>query len=246
MIRDALGDIGNEPSWLVDWKSPDIWNTYPDTRGDELHYPVQVGVQNWNSLFYRIKNVGCEATTGDEVIRLYWTNSNANGGWEAAFMPNDGNEITGFGGEDLPEINPGTGVVDYVNYVVQEDWVGIPENGRGKVCLYARSLDNSSANSVNGPESENVYINANENFEITARNSVASHIKLDGESIKPSSQWSLFTDHEEEPEEDKGPGDPGNDGNGTIVGNEEDVPPGSGTTDHITITEGLTLQKLWQ
>jgi len=231
VIRDGTGDLGREPSGLVNWLSPDLWNTYTDNRNNQLHYPVKVdaGSQYLNSMHFRVQNLGCRATTGNEVVRLYWTNSNASGGWPTSFQPNDGDEVTEPLGKDLPIINPGVTHIDYVDYNVDPHWLGIGTYDLGKICMYARILENELANQVDGSsdpgmfEGPKVWENSNNHKEITPRNSTASFFELDPISIEPSLGKRLFQTLNKEPEEDKSPTDPGNDGNGTIVGKVEDV-----------------------
>ncbi|MDR1793168.1 MAG: M4 family metallopeptidase [Bacteroidales bacterium] len=97
MVRDGLDDPGDEPYIGTNslWNSPDIWvRNLPDKQKQHQNPEYHPTVPNY--VYVRVKNVGCQASTGNELLKLYWAKANMLLSWT---KPWDG--TTQYGGMPL-------------------------------------------------------------------------------------------------------------------------------------------------
>jgi hypothetical protein len=72
MIRDTLNDLGIEPNNVTYvWESPDIWIRNKNDRGT-VHQNPEYDPAAPNYVYVRVKNMGCQTSTGTEQLNLYW------------------------------------------------------------------------------------------------------------------------------------------------------------------------------
>jgi hypothetical protein len=85
VMRDGTEDIFSEPNTLSENNfvhSPDIWvrNTNPSSTVHEN--PIYPGVGNHIYVDTRIWNIGCASSTGNDILRLYWTLASTGEKWD--------------------------------------------------------------------------------------------------------------------------------------------------------------------
>jgi hypothetical protein len=157
LIRDVAGDTGAEPDNVaVMWESPDIavtntsiLGTLPGPNSPRASDAVDLasdGTISGSSAFayVRVTNIGTVATTGTEVLKLYWAKASTGLNWPApwdgllvdstATHPPMGNLI---GARKLGTIDPGN------ETVFEFPWASVPNSSLYTVndqhfCLIAR------------------------------------------------------------------------------------------------------------
>ncbi|MFO1082254.1 MAG: hypothetical protein U1E23_16690 [Reyranellaceae bacterium] len=157
LIRDAATDTGLQPSGVaLMWESPDIavtntsiLGTFPGPNAPRASDAVDLAsdgtISGPNAFAYvRVTNVGAVATTGTEVLKLYWAKASAGLDWPApwdglrfdssAAKPPLGGLI---GARAIGPIDPGH------ETVFELPWANVPDPGQYSLndthfCLVAR------------------------------------------------------------------------------------------------------------
>lgn len=99
-VITANRDMGVEPNWGSKplWESTDIWvrNTNDGFTNDETQNPEYNGSTSVDAYVYvRVRNRGCIPTTGNEVVKLFWSKS---GAYQLYPKPWDGSVLGGTSG----------------------------------------------------------------------------------------------------------------------------------------------------
>jgi hypothetical protein len=130
VLKDNVADNGQEPidPWTRDvYKSPDLWNRLndhtanaPNNNTEEDHEdPDYVDVpNNTNKIFYRVTNVGCQASPADVPLRLFWTRARTDERWDEHWIFSTNNIIQTAGvtypaGSEITIQNPTNGQFGY-------------------------------------------------------------------------------------------------------------------------------------
>lgn len=119
-LRDSYMDMLNEPNTQADidgydwqlWLSPDLVNRFADDHIFVNQNPVYAPATP-NYVHARVRNVGCVASTGNELLELYWSKSGTGHSW-----PNDWATAT--------FTNTSTGVVSPAGGLISATPVNIP------------------------------------------------------------------------------------------------------------------------
>ncbi len=92
-MRDSYFDMLDEKNTQFDvnhnhfdiWHSPDLWNRDTADGGTEPQDPEVLydTAPKLNTIYIRVKNVGCAQSAGEALLRLYWTYSSTGEKWKA-------------------------------------------------------------------------------------------------------------------------------------------------------------------
>jgi len=174
-IRDTEEDFGEEPNVVSEymWDSPDIWVRHQEDYIYENQNPEYHPTQP-NYIHIRIRNRGCDTSTGNEKIKLYWSKAATAMNWDSHWNgdtfdngPLVGNQIGTF---DLPQIASGEEVVlafPWTNMPNPNDYVNI-NNEPWHFCLLARIVSDDDPMAV--PETSNLAQNVRNNNNIAQKN----------------------------------------------------------------------------
>ncbi|HLS31150.1 MAG TPA: S8 family serine peptidase, partial [Flavobacteriaceae bacterium] len=128
MVRDNEEDIGQEPNETTEifWNSPDIWvRNQPD--GIEEYENVEYEPNGQSYVYVRVKNIGCDPTSEDDQLKLYWTKAASSMSWPEDYMGEEyiqpGNALKGdtIGTVNIPSIKPGE------ETILEVPWSNIPD-----------------------------------------------------------------------------------------------------------------------
>lgn len=169
-IRDTEEDFGEEPNTVgeIMWNSPDIWVRHQEDYIYENQNPEYHPTQP-NYIHVRIRNRGCDTSTGNEKIKLYWSKAATAMNWDSHWNgdtfdngPLVGNQIGTF---ELPQIASGEEIVlafPWANMPNPNDYININEEP-WHFCLLARiETDNDPMTTVETSDlSQNVRNNNN-------------------------------------------------------------------------------------
>ncbi len=145
-IKDHSLDIGQEPNIHTEvlWHSPDIWvRNQNDGQNNQVHQNPEYDPVIPNYIYVRIKNKGCNTSSGNDELKLYWAKANTNLLWDlhwnGTLFVNDvlmGDAITTM---TVPNIEPGEEVILEAQWLIPnpEDYIGINDNP-WHFCLLAR------------------------------------------------------------------------------------------------------------
>ena len=109
VVRDSNEDIGNEPNneTSIFWNSNDIWvRNQDDGRYNDTHQDVEYSPTTPNYVYARVTNYGCQTSSGEDELKLYWSAAGTSQPWPQAW---DGSAFLGgpIGTETIPELAPG-------------------------------------------------------------------------------------------------------------------------------------------
>lgn len=154
-IQDTPADLGLEPNTVSSllYISSDIWvrnsndtvagttNPGPDTQAyyaneHQHENPMYVNATTQNYVYVKVRNSSCNATTGNEKLRVYWADASTGLPWPGTGVWNELDCVagSGVGPCSLPVIAPGQ------DYVAELPWVP-PDpvaSGTDHYCLVAR------------------------------------------------------------------------------------------------------------
>ncbi|WP_019039277.1 T9SS type A sorting domain-containing protein [Psychroflexus tropicus] len=177
MIGDSQKDLGIEPNTETPrmWESSDIWIRNQD---DGKLYPIHQNptYQNGNGLNYvyvRVRNLGCQTSSGADTVSLNWAKANTALNWPEHW---DGSLVVrgvtmgGYIGEvNIPSLEPGEETVVKIPWNVPnpDDYSGINENP-WHFCLIAKV--NSIDDPLSSPETSNPNIMVRNNNNLAWKN----------------------------------------------------------------------------
>ncbi len=145
-IGNSVTDIGLEPDFdtQILWHSNNIWvRNQNDGQTNTVHQNPEYDPVIPNYIYVRIKNKGCEASSGNDELKIYWAKANTNLLWDLHW--NGSLYIDGvlMGNEEatliIPSLEPGEEIILETEWDVPnpEDYIGINENP-WHFCLLAR------------------------------------------------------------------------------------------------------------
>ena len=174
-IRDSVEDFGEEPNIVSEymWDSPDIWVRHQQDYIYENQNPEYHPTQP-NYIHVRIRNRGCDTSTGNEQLKLYWskaaTSMNWDSHWNGGTFNNNalvGNQIGTF---NIPIMESGEEIVlalPWANIPNPNNYVNI-NNEPWHFCLLARIETNTDPMAI--PETSNLEQNVRNNNNIAQKN----------------------------------------------------------------------------
>lgn len=82
-VRDSIGDIGLEPNTLtkIMWRSDDIWVRHLNDNGLVHQNPEYNANGTPNYVYVRVINKSCQASTGNELLKTYWSKAATSLSW---------------------------------------------------------------------------------------------------------------------------------------------------------------------
>ncbi len=178
MIQDTESDTGEEPNTAaIIWESPDIWVYNYGMIGQT---PV---ANKANKVYVQIKNIGCLASTGNEVLKLYWAKTGTSLAWDSCwsgnYFPQNGPLMGNFiGSATIPSLSANTETtlqINWTNTPDPDDYYGI-SNNPSQFSLLARIEENGSSLTS---EMEDLESNVRNNRNIAWKNvTVVNHLDL--------------------------------------------------------------------
>ena len=185
VVKDSNLDTGQEPNTITQyfWASEDIWiRNFQDGGLDHQNPEYSTTVPNY--IYVRVKNKGCEPSTGQEKLNTYWAKASTGLNWPemwngATFNGNPsivlGNTI---GAVIIPVLQPGEEVVLHMpfpvpnpatyNGIFAEPW---------HFCLLARVVATTDA--MTFPETADLVQNVINNNNIAWKNITIVDLETD-------------------------------------------------------------------
>ena len=180
MISNTVSDIGIKPDTnAIVWESPDIWVChYVEGACDNPQIEHDPVAKRSNKVYVRVKNTGCVASQGNEVLKLYWAKVDTSSlpwshHWDGS-NPALGNFI---GSAIIPSIAPNKTDKIQINWIAPD-----PANYSGydnpfQFSLLARIEENG--NPIAALETEDLERNVRNNKNIAWKNvTVANTLDL--------------------------------------------------------------------
>ena len=198
-IKEDFGQEPNPNSTSVPiWDSPDIWvrNQQDPNNQTPVHEDPEYDPNNPVYAYVRIKNNGCQPSSGNDELKLYWAKAGTGLGWPAHWNGSLTNPIMGdmIGSEVIPSIPPGEEVIIEIPWYVPnpDDYAGInPEPWH--FCLLARI--ESTQDPMTFQETNNVYKNTHNNNNIAWKNMEVVDLQSND---NPRAAIAIGSIHEEE------------------------------------------------
>ncbi|HLS30161.1 MAG TPA: S8/S53 family peptidase, partial [Flavobacteriaceae bacterium] len=175
MIRDNEEDIGEEPNETTEifWNSPDIWvRNQPD--GEEGYENVEYDPNEPNYVYVRVKNVGCDPSSEEDELKLYWTKAASSMSWPEDYMganyfPNGALKGDTVATVNIPSIKPGE------ETILEVPWSNVPNpddyesnDQPWHFCLLARI--ESDDDPITTQETSSIHYNDKHNNNIASKN----------------------------------------------------------------------------
>ena len=166
VVRDSNEDIGNEPNTQSPyfWKSEDIWvRNQDDGRYNETHQSVEYDPSDPNHVYVRITNYGCQTSSGEDELNLYWSYSGTSQSWPNGW---DGTTISGgqIGTQTIPELGPGQeAILEFEWYPPDPATAPAPVSLSGNFSLLARIISDDDPISYTNGSNINTYVGRNNN-----------------------------------------------------------------------------------
>lgn len=90
LVKDGIDDIGQEPNNITQymWTSSDIWIRNIDDNGIE-HQNPEYHPTNPNYAYIRVKNKSCVPSSGNEILKFYWTKAGSSLAWPDSWNGNN-------------------------------------------------------------------------------------------------------------------------------------------------------------
>ena len=117
-VRDTPNDFGIEPNTISDyfWRSEDIWVRNAPDGITEHQNPEFTGSQNPSTVYVRVANKSCVASSGTEQLKVYWAKAGSSLQWPESWDGNhyfSNNALLGapIGSVTIPVLPPGAETV---------------------------------------------------------------------------------------------------------------------------------------
>ena len=195
-VKDDIADFGAEPNPLpsgVFWASPDIWVCNTGFNATCLSHTNPLG-SNPNTIRINVNNRGGLASSGTEILKVYWAKASTGLGWDNVWLGTAPlvcvTEPTGglIGTINIPAgIPPGGSQILSINWTPPD-----PSNyncfGADKThfCLLARILtDLNSPFGMTFPETSDLWLNVKNNNNIAWKNVSITDLNPLGPGIPP-------------------------------------------------------------
>lgn len=147
-IKDSPEDFGEEPNTASPhtWSSSDIWVRHTNDNG-LVHENPEYAPNNSNYVYVKVRNRGCSASSGDDILKVYWSKAATAMSWDSHWNgshfnddPNQPKRGDFIGQVNIPVIQPGEDTiipVEWNNIPAPEEYADInPESWH--FCLLAR------------------------------------------------------------------------------------------------------------
>ncbi|AXG74282.1 hypothetical protein DVK85_08560 [Flavobacterium arcticum] len=175
-MQDTTADVGDEPNNIspIMWNSQDIWVRVFNDGGTTHQNPDYSAVGNPNTVYVKVRNRGCEATSGFEQLKLYWSKAGTSLQWPAHWNGSTfgGGQLKGniIGTATIPILLPGQEAVVSFAWVVPNpaDYASITPGDQWHFCLLARMV--TPADPMTFTETTDLYANVKNNNNIAWRN----------------------------------------------------------------------------
>jgi subtilisin family serine protease len=182
MIQDTEDDVGIEPNIdPIVWDSPDIWVFHYGGAQLQLHQNPIAG--KTNKVYVQIKNIGCVASQGNEVLKLYWAKTGTSLAWDSCwngnYFPQNGPLMGKFiDSVTIPSLSPSQETILQINWTNTPDpdvYSGI-SNNPSQFSLLARIEENG--NYTPTLETEDLESNVRNNKNIAWKNVTVGKVDL--------------------------------------------------------------------
>jgi hypothetical protein len=89
-IKDSPEDFGEEPNTVTEqvWNSKDIWVRNLPDNGME-HQNPEYSPTSPNYVYVKVTNRGCDTSTGNEIVKLYWSKASTSLAWDYHWTGNN-------------------------------------------------------------------------------------------------------------------------------------------------------------
>lgn len=173
LVRDTKEDVGNEPNneSTFFWKSEDIWARHQnDGRYNDTHQNIEYDGINPTYVYIRVTNYGCQTSSGEDELRLYWSFTGTSLSWPSAW-----NGILSTGGPVgtvvIPELNPGQeAVLEFEWYPPNPDLFG-PTFSNENFSLLTRIISNDDP--ITSSNGANIYNYVKQNNNVAMKNIIS-------------------------------------------------------------------------
>jgi subtilisin family serine protease len=176
MVKDGIDDVGDEPNNITPymWASTDIWiRNQPD--GIEEHQNPEYSSTIPNYAYVRVTNKNCVASTGNELLKLYWAKAGTSLEWPNTwdgnnYFPTPNNtKLLGapIGTATIPVLQAGQETILQIPFPVPNpNDYSFAGSDQWHFCLLAR------IEAINDPlnETNNLYANVQNNNGIAWKN----------------------------------------------------------------------------
>jgi len=159
------------------WSSPDLWNRIHNDNGtthEDTYYP-DVDSTPINYISVHIRNVGCQPSSSNDQIHIYWAKASTGQSWPTKWINYSiagvpyGKEITSSLNDTIPIINPGHDTILTFAWTTPKpsDYYGSDFH----FCLLGRISDSTQTNlGMYAAEDTNVNKNTKNNNNIVMHN----------------------------------------------------------------------------
>lgn len=188
MIGDSKKDLGIEPNTETPrmWESSDIWiRNQDDGKLYTIHQnPTYQNGNGLNYVYVRVRNLGCQTSSGNETVSLNWAKANTALNWPEHWdgsLVVDGVTMGGeIGDVTVPSLEPGEETVVKIPWNVPnpDDYSGINDNP-WHFCLIAKI--NAIDDPLSSPETSNPNIMVRNNNNLAWKN--ISVVEIDPDEI---------------------------------------------------------------
>ncbi len=128
-IKDSSEDLGKEPNNITEyfWESKDIWvRNQPD--GIEENQNPEYNPNNPSYIYIRVRNRGCDPSSGNDRVKLYWAKAATDLAWPYSWEGNPYNPdnpngpVIGdsIGSVQIPSILPGAEIIVKIPWQVPD------------------------------------------------------------------------------------------------------------------------------
>lgn len=175
-MQDTTADVGDEPNNTssIMWNSQDIWVRTFNDNGTTHQNPDYSAVGNPNTVYVKVRNRGCQPTSGFEQLKLYWAKAGTSLQWPMHWNGStfSTGELKGniIGNNTIPILQPGQEVTLSFAWVVPNpaDYANITPGDQWHFCLLARV--DATTDPMTYPETTDLYANVKNNNNIAWRN----------------------------------------------------------------------------
>lgn len=179
LIRDNDGDYGQEPNISTDnlWRSPEIWirNQADGKRIRDHQNPTYASANNTNYIYVRVYNRGCLPSSGNDLLKVYWSKASTSLAWPLhwegnGYFPNNGPLLGApVGDVIIPVLQPGEDTIVEVPWDVPSPSIYEGINAEPwHFCLLARIISDDDPIAV--AETAHLAANVGKNNNIAWKN----------------------------------------------------------------------------
>lgn len=182
-MRNSSSDLAVEPDEVtgnVMWQSKDIWvRNQPDGIYVKEHQNPEYDPNNPNYVYVRVRNTSCVTSSGNDLLKLYWSKANTSLAWPqhwdgSLFIDgvSMGNEVATL---NIPVLEPGQETIIQYEWNVPnpDDYTDINPNP-WHFCLLSRIVSNDDP--MTSTEVSSIWSNVKNNNNIAWKNTTVVDI----------------------------------------------------------------------